>query len=162
VASRRAALRLPRDHFCRSTIAPHRSRPTTWNEFLPISMPIVKMVAIDLLDMAVLRLTLAPSRHHTPVGQEHGRTIPLLEKNGGSCHLNPDVPALIAEAGFEPHDSDGGRVSPCERPRSRRPSATMPRVVTSPRRPIRPGGRSFRNNTSNFKVTDPLSLIRGP
>ena len=35
------------------------------------------MVAIDLLDMAALRLTLAPSQHHSPVGQEHGRTIPL-------------------------------------------------------------------------------------
>ena len=32
-----------------------------------------------LLDMAVLRLTLAPSQHHSPVGQEHGRTIPLAE-----------------------------------------------------------------------------------
>jgi hypothetical protein len=49
----------------------------TWNEFLPISMPMVAMVAIDLLDMAVLRLTLAPFQHHSPVGQEHGRTIPL-------------------------------------------------------------------------------------
>src|SRR5262249_5517422 len=67
----------PRDHFCRSTIAPRRSNPTTWNEFLPRSMPIVAMVAIDLLDMAVIRLTLAPSQHHSPVGQEHGRTIPL-------------------------------------------------------------------------------------
>src|SRR5262247_2513130 len=67
----------PRDHFCRSTIAPRRSSPTTWNQFLPISMPIVAMVAIDLLDMAVLRLTLAPSQHHSQVGQEHGRTIPL-------------------------------------------------------------------------------------
>src|SRR5215475_10451110 len=69
----------PRDHFCRSTIAPRRSRPTTWNEFLPISMPMVAMVAIDLLDMAALRLTLAPSQHYSPVGQEHGRTIPLAE-----------------------------------------------------------------------------------
>jgi len=67
----------PRDHFYRSTIAPRRSRPTTWNEFLPISMPTVTIVAIDLLDTAVLRLTLAPSQHHSPVGQEHGRTIPL-------------------------------------------------------------------------------------
>src|SRR5215469_4569195 len=69
----------PRDHFYRSTIAPRRSRPTTWNEFLPISMPIVAMVAIDLLDIAVRRLTLAPSQHHLPVGQEHGRTIPLAD-----------------------------------------------------------------------------------
>src|SRR5215475_6621539 len=69
----------PRDHFCRRTIAPRWSSPTTWNEFLPISIPIVAMVAIDLLDMAVLRLTLAPSQHRSPVGQEHGRTIPLAE-----------------------------------------------------------------------------------
>ena len=27
--------------------------------------------------MTVLRLTLALSQHHSPVGQEHGRTIPL-------------------------------------------------------------------------------------
>jgi hypothetical protein len=40
-------------------------------------MPIVAMVAIDLLDMAVLHFTLAPSQHHSPVGQEHSRTIPL-------------------------------------------------------------------------------------
>src|SRR5262249_32327819 len=69
----------PRDHFCRNTIAPRWSSPTTWNEFLPRSMPMVAMVAIDLLDMAVLRLTLAPSQHHSPVGQEHGRTIPLAD-----------------------------------------------------------------------------------
>jgi hypothetical protein len=31
-------------------------------------MPIVAMVAIDLLDMAVLDLTLAPSQHYSPVG----------------------------------------------------------------------------------------------
>jgi hypothetical protein len=43
-----------RDHFCRSTIAPRRSRPMTWNEFLPMSMPIVATIGVDLLDMAVL------------------------------------------------------------------------------------------------------------
>jgi hypothetical protein len=32
--------------------------------------------AIDLFDMAVPRLTLAPFHHHPPVGQEHVRTIP--------------------------------------------------------------------------------------
>jgi hypothetical protein len=53
--------------------------PTTWNEFLPISMPIVATVRLDFLDMAVLRLTLAPSQHHSPVEQEHGRTIPLAD-----------------------------------------------------------------------------------
>src|SRR5580704_3214112 len=44
----------PRDHFCRTTIAPRGSRPTTWNEFLPMSMPIVATIGVDLLDMAVL------------------------------------------------------------------------------------------------------------
>src|ERR1700746_536056 len=37
----------PRDHFCRSTIAPRRSCPTTWNEFLPISMSITAMGQLD-------------------------------------------------------------------------------------------------------------------
>src|SRR5215475_9477422 len=59
----------PREHFCRRTIAPRWSSPTTWNEFLPISMPMVAMVAIDLLYMAVLRLTLAPSQHHSRWGR---------------------------------------------------------------------------------------------
>jgi hypothetical protein len=45
----------PRDHFCCSTVAPRRSRPTTWNEFLPISMLIVATIAIHLLDVAALR-----------------------------------------------------------------------------------------------------------
>jgi hypothetical protein len=47
-------------------------------------MPIVAMVVIDLLDMAVLRLTLAPSQHHSLVGQEHGRTIPLPAIRAGA------------------------------------------------------------------------------
>src|SRR5712691_309513 len=36
----------PRDHFCRSTIAPRLSRPTTWKEFLPISMPITAIAVL--------------------------------------------------------------------------------------------------------------------
>src|SRR5262245_23686040 len=86
----------PRDHFCRSTIAPRRSRPTTWNEFLPISMPIVAMVAIELLDMAVLRLTLAPSQHRSLVGQEHGRTIPLPDLHVASTPLRAAVEECAA------------------------------------------------------------------
>src|SRR5262252_10168101 len=82
IAASRASTWL-RDHFWRTTIAPRRSRPTTWNEFLPISMPIVATAAVDLLDMAMLRLTIAPSQHHSPVGQEHGRTIPLPVLSGG-------------------------------------------------------------------------------
>jgi len=47
-------------------------------------MPMVAMVAIDLLDMAVRHLTLAPSQHYSPVGQEHGRTIPLPAIGGNN------------------------------------------------------------------------------
>src|SRR6266481_1787315 len=42
----------PRDHFCRSTIAPRPSRPTTWNEFLPISIPITAITLLSFSDMA--------------------------------------------------------------------------------------------------------------
>src|SRR5215470_13725108 len=84
----------PRDHFCRSTIAPRRSRPTTWNEFLPISMPMVAMVAIDLFDMAVLLQLPAPSQHHAREGQEHGRTIPLADIRP-SVELQGSDPQLV-------------------------------------------------------------------
>ena len=52
------------------------------------------MVAIDLLDMAVLRLTLAPSQHHSPVGQEHGRTIPLavIQRSATLDQLPESIP----------------------------------------------------------------------
>jgi hypothetical protein len=44
---------------------------------LPMSMPIVATVAVDLLDMAALLRFGSPSQHHTPEGPEHGRTILL-------------------------------------------------------------------------------------
>jgi hypothetical protein len=59
------------------------------------------MVAIDLLDMAVLRLTLAPSQHDPPVGQEHGRTIPLailLTAAVGSGRGQRDYPTIPGSA----------------------------------------------------------------
>src|SRR5450759_5086079 len=59
----------PRDHFCRSTMAPCSSRPTTWNEFLPMSMP---TKAIECLGASAFG---APRKHLLLVGQE--RTIPL-------------------------------------------------------------------------------------
>jgi hypothetical protein len=45
----------------------------TWNEFLPMSMPIVTTIGVDLLDMAVLL------RNPSSVTrwQWHGRTIRL-------------------------------------------------------------------------------------
>src|SRR5262249_31166634 len=45
-----------RDRCCRSTVAPRRSSPTTWNEFLPISMPIAATVGWDCLDIPTPRL----------------------------------------------------------------------------------------------------------
>src|SRR5712664_1240026 len=73
----------PRDHFCRSTIAPRPSRPTTWNEFLPISMPIT---AITLLSFSIMACSfhLAPPASLLADGrQEHGRTIPLTDATAG-------------------------------------------------------------------------------
>jgi hypothetical protein len=36
-----------RDHLRRSTMAPRPFRPTTWNEFLPISMPMTPTALLD-------------------------------------------------------------------------------------------------------------------
>src|SRR6266566_2072177 len=89
----------PRDHLCRSTIAPRRSRPTTWNAFLPMSMPIVATIEFILLDMAVLLSLVAPSKHHSLEGREHGRTIPLncgaVCPNVASDKLRADDPRLL-------------------------------------------------------------------
>src|SRR5205814_4797471 len=49
----------PHDHFCRSTMAPRSSSPTTWNEFLPISTPITVIALLGFSDMAC-SLSLAP------------------------------------------------------------------------------------------------------
>src|SRR5260370_41522582 len=69
----------PRDHFCRSTMAPRSSWPTTWNEFLPISMPITAIVLSSFWDMAC-SLSLAPLPSILLlVGREHGRAIPLRD-----------------------------------------------------------------------------------
>src|SRR3981081_4660997 len=69
----------PRDHFCRSTMAPRASWQTMWNEFLPISMPITAIALSNFWDMAC-SLSLAPLPSILSlVGQEHGRTIPLTD-----------------------------------------------------------------------------------
>src|SRR5580692_2537445 len=49
----------PRDHFCRSTMAPRLSRPMTWKEFLPISMPATAIAVLSFEDIAC-SLSLAP------------------------------------------------------------------------------------------------------
>ena len=63
-------------HFCRSTIAPRPSSRTTWNEFLPISMPITAIALCAVAAIGIL-LVLAPPASLSLAGQEHGRTIPL-------------------------------------------------------------------------------------
>src|SRR6266508_604303 len=85
----------PRDHFCRSTMAPRASWPTTWNEFLPISMPITAIALSNFWDMAC-SLSLAPLPSILSLaGQEHGRTIPLADLAFEICaflanHALPD------------------------------------------------------------------------
>src|ERR1700674_2678955 len=91
----------PRDHFCRSTIAPRSSWPTTWNEFLPISMPITAIALSNFWDMAC-SLSLAPLPSILLlVEQEHGRTIPLAELAplvNGCPHLGPFSPHVCSRA----------------------------------------------------------------
>jgi len=89
------------------------------------------MVAIDLLDMAVLRLTLAPSQHHSPVGQEHGRTIPLADigvQEGLSDQGHHLVP-VVAPGERRARLSDVGRKRNCERSGKNHFHANYPRVV---------------------------------
>jgi hypothetical protein len=49
-----------RDHFWRSTMLQSLSKPTTWNEFLPISIQITVSVLLRLWDMGVLLVFGAP------------------------------------------------------------------------------------------------------
>ena len=57
--------------FAELAVAPRASWPTTWNEFLPISMPITAIGALLVFG--------APCQLSLLAGQEHGRTIPLTE-----------------------------------------------------------------------------------
>src|SRR5271166_3218274 len=69
----------PRDHFCRSTMAPRSSWPTTWNEFFADIDTDHRDCALELLGHGVLLVLAAPSQHSMLVGREHGRTIPLAD-----------------------------------------------------------------------------------
>src|SRR6266446_7790613 len=92
----------PRDHFCRSTMAPRASWPTTWNEFLPISMPITAIAVLGVWDMAC-SLSLAPHPSILSlVGQEHGRTIPLAEV--AALRICDAAAAVIEGSGMGPPD----------------------------------------------------------
>src|SRR5262249_12493007 len=57
-------------------IAPRPSRPTTWNVFLPISIPITAVTLGGFSVMGVL-LSLSASVSLSLIRQEHGPTIPL-------------------------------------------------------------------------------------
>src|SRR6266481_4724214 len=81
----------PRDHFCRSTIAPRPSRPTTWNEFLPISIPITAITLLSFSDMACSFRWVPLTSLLADRGQEHGRTIPLTDMK---------IVAIAAACGF--------------------------------------------------------------
>ena len=52
-------------HFCRSTIAPRLSCPTTWNEFFLISMPITATVLLSFCDMACSFSSVPSPASHT-------------------------------------------------------------------------------------------------
>src|SRR5467141_4807008 len=68
----------PRDHFCRSTMAPRASWPTTWNEFADIDADHGDC-GIGCLRHGVLLVFGAPCQLRLLAGQEHGRTIPLTD-----------------------------------------------------------------------------------
>jgi hypothetical protein len=83
----------PRHHFCRSTMAPRASWPTTWNEFLQISMPIT--APLYWLSETWCSSSLAPLPSILSlVGREHGRTIPLTDS--GCCARNYAAGSLLA------------------------------------------------------------------
>ena len=57
---------------------PKYDRTTTWNEFLPISMPTTAIAELRC-DMGVLLVFGAPRQLLSLAGLEHGRTIPLAD-----------------------------------------------------------------------------------
>src|SRR5215470_7212589 len=76
-----------RDHFWRKTIAPRSSRPTMWNEYLPISIPITAIADLRLSDMACSCLS-----------------RPLPASNAGEAGARPDHPIsrLLGESSGTP------------------------------------------------------------
>jgi hypothetical protein len=96
-------------------MAPRASWPATWNEFLPISMPINGDRGIWCLRYGVAcSLFLVPlAQLRLLAGQEHSRTIPT--SLNGRANL---APGLLEECYFEGRD-DAGEISgpwaPCPR-----------------------------------------------
>src|SRR6267378_2506153 len=101
----------PRDHFCRSTMAPRASWPTTWNEFLPISMPITAIAVLGVWDMAC-SLSLVPlAQLRLLAGQEHGRTIPLAALARRATCSGADISHQIETRSFDSNAIFGNRES---------------------------------------------------
>ena len=99
----------PRDHFCRSTMAPRASWPTTWNEFLPISMPITAITLSNFWDMACSLSLAPPCQLRLLAGQEHGRTIPLADISGPRPCWSNDAPRdLMNSETVAPFHAQGG------------------------------------------------------
>src|ERR1700738_3540022 len=92
----------PRDHFCRSTMAPRALWPTTWNEFLPISM---SDRGIGHLRHGVVLVFGAPCQLRLRAGQEHGRTIPLaaIPYARNLSHLVALSCCVPMDAGYRPN-----------------------------------------------------------
>jgi hypothetical protein len=53
--------------------------PTTWSDFLPISMPITAIALSSWYDIACFLTFGAPAQLDPPAGLEHGRTIALAD-----------------------------------------------------------------------------------
>jgi hypothetical protein len=98
----------PRVHFCRSAIAPRLSRPTTWKEFLPISMPTTAIAVLSFFRLSMLLVFGAPCQRNLQAGQEHGRTIPLAgmdcgieegTRRNGVKNMSPNGRGLARQTG---------------------------------------------------------------
>src|ERR1035437_529128 len=99
----------PRDHFCRSTMAPRPSRPTTWNEFLPMSMP---TKAIECLGASAMACSLSlvqldklfdpvesfEGRHSVGVGHDAPLDRTRVLPNSQSPKIAEDGAAIVRSA----------------------------------------------------------------
>ena len=86
---------LPLGHattFARSTMAPRALWPTTWNQFLAISIPITAIAVLGVWHMAT-STSLAPLASLSLAGQEHGRTISLVDVTVSQRAYSSGTPA---------------------------------------------------------------------
>jgi hypothetical protein len=89
----------PRDHFCRSTMPPRVSWPTTWNEFLPISGRSRR--SRYWVSETWRAPCLGAPGQLSLAGQEHGRTIPLPDVGDHQIFRSGSPPGHRAGVGGE-------------------------------------------------------------